>query len=200
MQGKELKQFRMLNSKHILQKDKTIKVQIYNENIHYLENGEYKEIDNRIIDKSEILENKSNDFKVIFNKNDESITISKNDKVINLSLENSNMVNYEFSKDMKIRKIDSIKFNKVLNDTDIIYEIHPNKLKEKIILNKKIKFNELKYVIKTKLKLELNKDNNVVVKDGKKIIYLIEKPFMIDNNNEVSEDIRYQLDKKNNGY
>ena len=44
MKGIELKEFRTLNSKHILQEDKTIKVQIYQEHIHYLENNEYKEI------------------------------------------------------------------------------------------------------------------------------------------------------------
>ena len=40
MEGIELKEFRTLNSKHFLQEDKTIKVQVYKENIHYLENNE----------------------------------------------------------------------------------------------------------------------------------------------------------------
>ncbi|HAB66945.1 MAG TPA: hypothetical protein DCE23_06215, partial [Firmicutes bacterium] len=112
----EIKKFRTLNSKHIMQKDKTIKVQIYNENIHYLDNGEYKEIDNTIIEEKDKLRNKSNDFKISFNEKDGSIEISKKNKTINMSLENSNMKSYEISKLNHCKKIDRIKFNNVYNN------------------------------------------------------------------------------------
>ncbi len=200
MRKKELKQFRTLNTKHILQKDKTIKVQIYNENIHYLHNGEYKEIDNTIVEDKNKLINKSNDFKITFNKENGSIDISKNNKKINMYLEKSNMKSYELTQNKKKKQIDKIKFNSVFNNIDIVYEIHPNKLKERIILNKKTDINELKFILKTNLKLEINKNNEIIAKDENKEIYVIEKPFMIDNKKEISDNIEYKLDKKDNNY
>ncbi len=200
MQEREIKKFRTLNSKHIIQEDKTIQVQIYNENVHYLENGEYKDIDNTIIEEKDRLKNKFNDFKVAFNKNDGSIDISKNNKVINMSLESANMKTYELSKDKKLKNIDKVKFNNVFNNIDVIYEIHPNKLKEKIVLNNKVNMDEIKFIFKTDLKLELTKDNSIIVKDNDKVIYVIEKSFMVDANNELSENIKYVLNQKDNNY
>ena len=78
MEGIELKEFRTLNSKHFLQEDKTIKVQVYKENIHYLENNEYKEIDNSLIKTKNGFKNKANNFQVEFNTIDNCINIYNN--------------------------------------------------------------------------------------------------------------------------
>ena len=46
---KEIIEYRTPNTKHFLKKDGTIEVEIYKDPVHYLEKGEYKEIDNGYI-------------------------------------------------------------------------------------------------------------------------------------------------------
>ena len=48
---KELKHLRKRNEKHFLNDDGTISLYLYNNDIHYLKNGEYLDIDNALIEK-----------------------------------------------------------------------------------------------------------------------------------------------------
>ena len=76
---KELKTLRERKVKNYLNEDGTITAQIYNNDIHYLNNGVYREIDNTLVDKGEYFENKYNSFKTKFNKNNnELVTLHKN--------------------------------------------------------------------------------------------------------------------------
>ena len=45
----ELIEKRKPREKHFLQEDGTILAKIYNEEIHYLKNGKYEEIDNQLV-------------------------------------------------------------------------------------------------------------------------------------------------------
>lgn len=204
MEGIELKEFRTLNSKHFLQEDKTIKVCVYNENVHYIENNEYKEIDNSLVETLNGFKNDSNNFKVEFdvkNKNNFiNISNKENNLMMYLKDEHSLNTDYKLNKSLKNKNIEHIDFKKVFDDVDLCYEIHANKLKESIVINKKINVEEITFVIKTKLKLSLNEDNTISMFDGKKEIYRITKPYMIDANDEISENVLYKLKKLTDKY
>ena len=77
---KELKNLRKRNEKHFLNKDGTISAYLYNNDIHYLKNGEYEEIDNTIIDGGLYYLNKSNAFKAYFRKDSRSKILVDIDK------------------------------------------------------------------------------------------------------------------------
>ena len=62
----ELVEKRKTREKHFLQKDGTIRAEVYDTDIHYLRNGKYEEIDNTLIKENGSLVNKSNDYKVEF--------------------------------------------------------------------------------------------------------------------------------------
>ena len=46
----EIKEKRKPREKHFLREDGTFKAVVYNEDIHFLKNGKYEEIDNSIIE------------------------------------------------------------------------------------------------------------------------------------------------------
>ena len=169
----ENEQNRTLNSKEYIMSDDTIIVQQYAENIHYIEDGEYKEIDNSLQQVSEndniYYENVANSFKVRFseglsNENDyveiseDGYTIQfryvgEKNKVINSVVEDvqnqeiSQINNYARNKTQKpldfVADIGRITYDNVKGDTDLRYEVVNNKLKENIIIN--TRQNEYKY-------------------------------------------------------
>ena len=65
---KELKHLRKRKEKHFLNDDGTITLYLYNNDIHYLKNGEYVDIDNTLEEKEENIINKENAFHTSFPK------------------------------------------------------------------------------------------------------------------------------------
>ena len=61
---KELINLRKEREKHYLNEDGTITAYMYDEDIHYLDDGKYKEIDNSLIEESKYFTNKNNNFKI----------------------------------------------------------------------------------------------------------------------------------------
>ena len=86
----ELEDKRESNVKQYLNSDGTITAAIYNEDIHYLKNGKYYNIDNSLIDQKNIIKNKENNFVIEYgkNKNSDLVKIIKDDYVISWSLNN----------------------------------------------------------------------------------------------------------------
>lgn len=65
---KELKNLRNKREKHFLQEDGTIIAKMYKEDIHYLKNGVYEEIDNTLIKKGKNFKTKVTNLKLLFMK------------------------------------------------------------------------------------------------------------------------------------
>ena len=65
---KEIIDLRKKREKHFENKDGTITAYMYDYDIHFLKNNKYEEIDNTLIEKANHYENKNNDLKVIFDK------------------------------------------------------------------------------------------------------------------------------------
>ena len=202
---KEIIEYRTPNTKHFLKKDGTIEVEIYKDPVHYLEKGEYKEIDNSLVKTTKGFKNKSNDFKVEFNEND-------SDSLVNISCKNKKISMFPKNMEQKISNrtlakktkskimLNDIKYENMYDDVDIDYKIFSNQLKESIILNRVPNDNRFTFVINTDLNLILNDDNTISFKDEKNECYRIERPYMVDNNGIYSELVKYELNKLENGY
>lgn len=194
---KELKHLRKPNEKHFLNEDGTISLYLYNNDIHYLKNGVYEEIDNTLIEKNNTLINKENDFHTCFSKDkntDLLVDITKDNYYLKIYLEKKKEMNLLSNKN-------NLKLENILNDIDIDYQVISKKLKESIILKNKNNIpSSLNFKIDTNLKLELEEKGSIYAKEEEKVIFVIESPFMKDNKDNYNYNIKYNLNSKENYY
>ncbi|HIS86517.1 MAG TPA: RHS repeat protein, partial [Candidatus Caccenecus avistercoris] len=196
---KELKHLRKRNEKHFLNDDGTISLYLYNNDIHYLKNGEYLDIDNTLIEKGNTIINKANNFHTSFSKDKNTnllVDITKDNyylKIYLLKAKNNNT-------NIKRNKQDLI-FENILEDIDIDYKVISTKLKESIILKNKNNIpSSLSFKIDTNLVLELATKGSIIAKDKDKNIFVIDAPFMKDNSGSYNYNINYDLNLKDNTY
>ena len=195
---RELKNLRKRNEKHFLNEDGTIEAILYNDNVHYLKDGAYEEINNTLIEKNDRYHIVGNAFDLSFSKqNDENLLeFIKNGHYFKMGLKDSFKVsNKELKKDNKIRKKGSISYNEIFENTDLNYQILPQKVKETIVFKDKNSIKD-KIVFDIKTNLELALENNKIVSED----FTILDSFMIDSNNQINKDIYYILNKVPNGY
>lgn len=188
---KELINLRKQREKHFLNKDGTITACMYDHDIHYLENGEYKEIDNTLVEENEYITNKSNDFKIRFNNDKYLVNINLGNSYLNISLKNANETKSKIINNEVI-------YENVLPNIDFHYLINGSTLKENIYLNNEIK-NSIIFNIDTNLELEI-RDNKVLALDKDKVIYTFNPLFMIDANEVINRNCKYRLEKNNDFY
>lgn len=198
----ELKDLRTLNTKSYLNEDKSITIEMYKENVHYLKDGKYEEIDNTLVKTDNGFKNKSNDFEVEFDEVNKQIKVEKNNNKLLMSLKNKYDLkdNYKLSKVDTLRKVDDIKYKLDNENVNVSYEVHPNELKETILINDKIDVNSFVFSINTDLELKLNEDNTISAFEQNKEIYKIAKPYMVDSKSVVSENVIYDLEKDDKEY
>lgn len=201
----ELKEFRTPNSKRFLNKDGTIQVELYKEPIHYKnDDGQYEEIDNTFEETTTGLKNKKNDFFVEFDEKNENSLLNISSKGHKLCMYPKKIKGKQrdkkSTKGTKKRRIDRVKYEGILENTDIEYELRPKCLKESIVLHEKPKNNIIEFILKTDLELSVNTDNSIYISNGKETLFKLEKPFMIDNKKSYSESIKYEIEKNKNEY
>lgn len=193
---KEIISLRKEREKHYLCEDGTFKAFCYKDDIHYLDNGVYKEIDNTLIKHDNYYINKNNDFKVSF------ADCKDNNLIYKINLKDHYLDVYLFQNKLDNSSIDildnSIHYINILDGIDFSYELIGKKLKETIILNKGIN-SEIAFLIKTNLTLFKEK-NIIYVSDGEKVIYKFEPPFMYNINGNIDIKIEYELLKYNDCY
>lgn len=168
---KEKREFRRECVKHFENADHSFTAAVYGQPVHYMENGEWKDIDNSIVLNSEgRYENKGNDFKVSFAKeaaDEKLIAISKDGHRLEWKLLNSQSsrifmkMNKSKAKDMEVVHLKSkVTYKNVFNGMDLEYVLSSKDLKENIILSKPLADGCLTFEIKTDLK-PVKKDNVV---------------------------------------
>lgn len=97
------------------------------------------------------------------------------------------------------KKNNKIYYNDIFKNVDLNYELFSNKLKETIIINNKESNTDFAFDIETNLKLELTNKGTIVAKKDNEIVYVIDKPFIKDSNDNYGE-ISYVLSYINNKY
>lgn len=196
---KELKHLRKRNEKHFLNDDGTISLYLYNNDIHYLKNGEYLDIDNTLMEKENTIVNKANNFHTSFPKDKSTnllVDITKDNYYLKIYL----LKNKNNNTNIKRNKQDLI-FENILEDIDIDYKVISTKLKESIILKNKNNIpSSLSFKIDTNLVLELATKGSILAKDKDKNIFVIDAPFMKDNSGSYNYNINYDLNLKDNTY
>lgn len=163
------------------------------------------------------LENKTNAFKVKFSKKSNKNNLVKlkiNNHNIKWSLQNSNKVDAiklnddgekEESK-FNLKNISSgtVKYENILDNIDIEYNVISSKIKENIILKDKSAINqEISFEYDTdKLKMERTEDGRIILyeKNKEEIEFFLEVPYMYDAKGETSSDIDIEVANKNNKY
>lgn len=189
----EIIEKRKPKEKHFLREDGTMKAIVYSEDIHYLKNGKYEEIDNSIIEEENYYRNRSNSYEVRFDKNKKNlIEINKDGYYLKINLINNKLNKIDINKS-------EFKCKNILSYVDIDYKVLNNKLKESIILKNKKSNRKILFTIDTNLDLILI-DKNIIAKKEEKEYFKIDAPYMIDSNNIENHNISYKLDKINNKY
>lgn len=197
----ELIEKRKPREKHFLQKDGTIRAEIYDTDIHYLKNGKYEEIDNTLIKEKDLLVNKSNDYRVEFKEDfrESLMKMSKDNHYIDFKLMDSRKINLKSAKRMISKEYSNITFNDITDDIKIEYQTLSNKVKETIVLQNS-NYSDLSFLLDTNLNLE-EKNGEIVSKDELgNIVFKIEKPFMVDSNGIRNDKIHYFLCTIDNKY
>jgi len=189
--------------KHYLQDDGTFLAEMYDQNVHFLKDNHYEEIDNTLVKEDNCYVNKKNDYKIIFPlKNDTRIMrIEKDNNYIEFFVENYNDYSTVIENNPNNKLVSNICFKNVFDNIDFNYKLDSSKIKESIVINSNIfKTENLYFLIKSNLELLYEEDGSIIATDGNKIIYKFDKPFLIDNVNNENYNCMFDLEIKDGVY
>ncbi|MGN1268184.1 MAG: hypothetical protein ACI4U0_01570, partial [Candidatus Aphodocola sp.] len=182
--------------KHFLKKNGIIEAQVFDEDIHFLKDGSYEEIDNTLIDIGDYYTNKNNAYNVKFAKTskEELTDISIGNNYIKTKLVNCNVSQLvENINESKLHK--NVCYPNILDNIDLEYNIMPAKVKEAIILKSKdVDLDKLVFSIETNMELELL-DKKIVAKSNNNTCFEFDAPYMIDADFKINNDVNYELSK-----
>lgn len=193
----ELINKRKKREKHFLQPNGSIIAKMYDEDVHYIKNGKYKDIDNTLVRKGKYFVNKSNSYKAKFPKkiNDSLFKIESEENYLEMKLKSPLALNCM----PKIKaKLGELIYNDILDNIDFEYKTLANKVKETIVL-KKGAIDKLEFVLTTNLDLFIE-NKNIVAKKEDDVVFTIESSFMVDSNGLTNENINYSLSKYKTNY
>ncbi len=190
----ELVHLRKPRAKYYKRENGIIDLQLFDEDVHYMKNGHYENIDNTWIEEKNYYYNKSNAYHIYLNK-------KKDDELVKMK---SGMLEFSISLSNKLPIMTSSQFEKVvsyeniLKNIDIIYEFVGNRLKDNIIL-KDIDhdFEHLNFLINN---LDVRLENGaLILEKNQKFVCKLAPPTLKDNQHK-SYPINYILDKYPDGY
>lgn len=221
----ELEEYRTINTKQFLMSDNTIQAVMYNEPVHYEENGEWEDLDNSLEYQESVSDDDFNGYKTKNGNFDVKFAESKNsDKLVTISEEKYNLSWNLLNRNRIISGINTIDieetemnenatlaeqsvenasqsviYKDIIRNTDLEYIVNGSGLKENIIVNKPLDDCNFSFEITAdNLKLILQEDNSVKAVDieTEECIYTIPAMFMLDSNGEVCEDIKVSLNQE----
>ncbi len=196
----ELLDKRGKKEKHFLQENGTIIAKMYSDDIHFIKDGKYEEIDNTLIKQNNYYINKNNSYKTYFKENSAG-TLMKfeiDNHYLSIELVDGNRVPINLT-ETSSKFVSKIKYENVFENIDLEYKILSTKIKESFILKDRGNIGELSFVLKTDLDLELGNKNIVVLKNNQ-ILFTLDGPYMIDANNKTNNNINYKLTKMKDYY
>ncbi len=213
----EIVENRTETTKEYLLSDGMIMVQQFIEAVHYYDNGEYKEIDNTLEEKEGEYSNKSNSFKVKFNKgqskkhiveiqeDEYSLTLEYNEKgnkTKKVKVKNEKAENKENNGNKKNTRPNKLKgtngqitFENISDDINFSYEVKNNKLKNNIVIDEeKDDYTFIFELQSSNLTLEQNDDKSISAYNAAgKEKFNIPMPSMIDADGKESTALTFEL-------
>lgn len=208
-------------TKHFLLSNGMYQAVKYSQPVHYKENGKWEEIDNTLEynEKEEKYENKSNYFKVQFDKklNSDKLFTFEN-KGHSLSWEynaplfrgmtvKANISEVAQNTDSQSAYLPKdngkVEYDGFESNCKLEYVVTATGVKENIILEKPNTENEFEFNISSDgLCLEKNSDGSISAYsiENKEEVFFIPAPFMYDSNDSYSYDVSYKLDEKDGKY
>lgn len=195
MEKMELIEKRKPREKHFLKKNGIIEAQVFDEDIHFLKDGTYEEIDNTLMDMGDFYTNKNNAYKVNFNKisDGELTSISIGNSYIKTKLVSCNLSQLtENVTESKLHK--KVCYPNILDNLDLEYSIMPGKVKEAIILkNQDVDLDKLVFRLETNLDLKLTDNKKIIAKKNENTYFLFDAPYMMDDDSKVNNNVYYEL-------
>ena len=201
MKQVELIEKRKPREKHFLREDGTILAEVYDTDIHYLKDGKYEEIDNTLVSENGILKNKSNDYKVEFKENfkESLMKMTKKNHYIDFKVRESNIGNIKSYKRKLSKQMKNTTYNNITDDITVEYQALSDKVKETIVLQNS-NYSELSFELDTNLILSKENGEIIARDENEKIIFRIEKPYMIDSNKIRNDNVYYKINSFDYGY
>ena len=191
---REIKELRKLKEKYFENSDGSITAQVYKDNVHYINDGVLRTINNSLIEKDNYYENKYNDFKVKFYKDlTKMVSIIKNENYINFNMEN--LENFIIEKNE-----DSVIYKDTLNNVDFIYKVISDKLKEDIIIKSKdLSFTSITFDIETNLALKKENDK-IIACDREEVLFTMLPLTVFDKEGNYVTSLNYDLVNNETSY
>lgn len=148
----EITEKRTSNTKTFKKVNNSYELVMFGEDVHYLDNGKYEEIDNTLLLDGSYVKNKSNKFDVEFaselNKGLNN-KLEYNNHIIQWKINNTNTLNSK-----AIINQNKIKYNNIFKDVNLEYIVNNNSVKENIELTKYIDNFIFSYTLFTDLRIE----------------------------------------------
>ncbi|MBE6563267.1 MAG: DNRLRE domain-containing protein [Ruminococcaceae bacterium] len=219
----ELTEKREANVKHFRMSDGSVKAAIYPVDVHYEdENGALQDIDNTLLadveEEANIYRNTANSFFVKFMKKSgdhKLYTIEIDGHKIKASIEGAEKTEAKLKDETESEEkltgapmaaenlSGSVTYENIFKNTDIQYTVISDRLKENIIINKKVDFGSLTYHYDIGNDLEAVEEENGTIlireKDGGKTVTVISAPAMWDANGRHSDELSLKLTEQKNG-
>ena len=210
----EIEDKRSKDTKHFRMSDGSIKACIYPQNVHYLKNGKYEDIDNTLVfdEKAGVYKNKANSAKITLPQSfsDGYVEYVTEDDFVKFKLVGSTNKKLQKAETKRTKSNDITVLDKVNSrasygavktNIDIQYDIIGDKLKETIVINKKTKETFIFEILTSAYNAVLNNDNSVSFFDEKGTqIFRIESPYMTDSAGEFTNSVKTELVKKEDKY
>ena len=216
----ELPEKRTGNTKTFLMSDGTYMNAVYNEQVHYNENGKWKDIDNSFNNVTDsngenVIENRENSFKINFSKKakkNKLVTIKKDQYHIGWSLTDAEKATAKILKNdndstslTSLKNITgSVTYENILNNTDLRYTVTANSVKEDIILKNKNAADKYTFEYEVKnLSYKSNADGTICFyknDNQNDVVYVLDKLYMYDANGEISGNIQIDLSATKKGF
>ena len=223
----EIEENRTFNQKEFLLEDGSILSATYPVNVHYEEDNELVDINNTLqdaqnrtdtaseeVDNQDVYENTKNYFKIKFSKksNNNFVHMHVNDHNIKWSLKNSNKVEATKEKEgLEANPEDITQLNKIISETvtyenileniDIQYTVIADTVKEDIILKNEQAIQQeitFEYQLSNAILKETENGDIVITEENSETpLFIIDKPFMYDAQNETSDAIEVILEQEN---
>lgn len=205
---------RTADTKTFRRVDGTYVLAVYDSNVHYEDNGEWKEIDNSLMLDSETdsVMNKSNKFKIKFpNSIDDNkkFKLSLGDYEIDWSVDSIEKTNISYevteSKAESMKDLDginqSVLYEDIQGNVNLEYILNGTTLKENIVLEKYIEDFSISftYNLKNLSIVEESAGNYVFVNEANEVVMSFDSLYMIDDNGDVSEDVQISVKELKKG-